>query len=146
MAINRGTGGCLCGSVRYRLVAIARQFGACHCAMCRKFSGGIELGLQIPAKGVIWETADTVATFASSDWAERGFCRICGSSLFWRLTAEGPMHRMYALCVGSLDTLEGLEFSSEVYIDAKPECYAFAGARQQMTEADVMAMVAGETP
>lgn len=145
--VNPGTGGCLCGAARYRLAETPRQFGACHCKMCRKFSGGVELGLQLPAEAVIWEANATVKTYASSEWAERGFCEICGSSLFWRLTAPGPMHGMYALAVGSLDSFEGLEFSAEVYIDAKPACYAFEGERKTMTEADVMAMVAsGGTP
>ncbi len=140
--VNPGTGGCLCGAARYRLSEPPQSFGACHCEMCRKFSGGVELGVQLPAEAVVWEAGDTVKTYASSEWAERGFCATCGSSLFWRLTAPGPMHGMYALSAGSLDSFDGLAFESEVYIDAKPACYAFTGARKTMTEADMLAMVA----
>lgn len=138
---NPGTGGCLCGAVRYRLAEPPTSFGACHCAMCKKFSGGIELGVQVTPGGIHWEQDATVTTYPSSDWAERGFCRVCGSSLFWRLTAEGPMQGLMSLAAGSLDTMEGLDFTGEVYIDAKPDCYAFAGERQRMTEAEVLAMV-----
>jgi hypothetical protein len=141
---NPGTGGCLCGAARYRLTEPPEEFGACHCQMCRRFSGGIELGLQVLPGGVVWERDDTVTTYRSSDWAERGFCSVCGSSLFWRLTMPGPMRGMLALGAGTLDSLDGLAFSAEVYVDAKPDCYAFAGERTRMTEADVMAMVAQE--
>jgi len=141
---NPGTGGCLCGRARYRLTEPPTSFGACHCQMCRKFSGGIELGLQVMPGGVVWEGDETVRTYRSSDWAERGFCEICGSSLFWRLTMPGPMQGLLGLAVGSLDQIDGLDFDTEVYIDAKPDAYAFAGERKRMTEADVMAMVAGE--
>lgn len=111
--------------------------------MCRRFSGGIELGLQIMPDGIAWEGAENIATYQSSEWAERGFCRTCGSNLFWRLTMDGPMKGMMSLGAGTLDSYEGLTFANEVYIDAKPDAYAFAGDRRRMTEADVMAMVAG---
>ena len=135
------TGGCLCGAVRYELAAEPTEFGACHCQMCRKSSGGIELSLQVPPGGVTWQAKETLQVYTSSEWAERGFCKICGSSLFWRLTAPGPMQGLLSLSAGSLDDLEGLDFSIEVYVDSKPDCYAFAGERTRMTEAEVMAMV-----
>lgn len=144
------TGGCLCGAVRYTLTTAPKELGACHCGMCRKFSGGIELGVEVPADGITFDSDDTLRTYASSDWAERGFCATCGSSLFWRLTVSGPMQGLFSLSAGSLDSLDGLELTQEVYIDNKPAGYALAGDHKRLTEADVMAMVAaaqeGETP
>ncbi|WP_424972655.1 GFA family protein [Dinoroseobacter sp. S76] len=144
------TGSCLCGAVRYRLAEPPKGLGACHCGMCRKFSGGIELGIEVPAGGVVFETDETLRTYTSSDWAERGFCATCGSSLYWRLTAPGPMHGLYAVAAGTLDSLDGLELTQEVYIDHKPAGYALTGDHTRLTEADIMAMVAaaqeGETP
>lgn len=135
------TGGCLCGAVRYTLSEAPRAYGACHCRMCRRFSGGIELGVEVQAGGITWEGEDHVRTFKSSEWAERGFCDICGSSLFWRLISPGPMQGFLSLSAGSLDSLEGLDFDIEVYIDQKPATHAFAGERKQMTEAQVLEMV-----
>ncbi|MEL6126752.1 MAG: GFA family protein [Pseudomonadota bacterium] len=136
------TGGCLCGAVTYTLSTEPKTYGACHCGMCRKFSGGIELGLEVPPGGIAWTGEDHIKTFVSSEWAERGFCDTCGSSLFWRLTAPGPMQGLLALSAGSLDSLEGLEFAQEVYIDHKPVSHAFAGERKRLTEAEIMAMFA----
>lgn len=135
------TGGCLCGAVRFELAEAPTSYGACHCGMCRKFSGGIELGTMVMADGLTWLSDDTLATYRSSDWAERGFCRTCGSSLFWRLVAPGEMQGMLSLSVGALDDMDGMSFDTEVYIDAKPDSHAFAGDRKRMTEAEVMAMV-----
>jgi hypothetical protein len=139
------TGGCLCGAVRYRLAAPPQGYGACHCGMCRKFSGGIELGIQIMPGGIAWEADETLHTYRSSEWAERGFCSVCGSSLFWRLTMPGPMQGMMSVAAGSLDSLDGLDLVSEVFIDHKPAGHAFAGERPRMTEAQVLEM-AGVTP
>lgn len=136
------TGGCLCGAVRYELTETPTEYAACHCGMCRKFTGGIELGLMVPSGGVTWAKDESLQTFTSSEWAERGFCNICGSSLFWRLTAPGEMQGLLSLSAGSLDDFDGLRFVSEVYIDHKPDSHAFAGERQRLTEAEVMAMVA----
>ena len=140
------TGRCLCGAVSFTLAETPTSYGACHCGMCRKFSGGIELGVHVMPGGITWDGEDNITTYTSSDWAERGFCKTCGSSLFWRLTAPGPMHGMLSLSVGALDDMEGMSFDTEVYIDAKPASYAFAGDRKRMTEADVLAMVNAPPP
>ena len=138
------TGGCLCGAVRFELHEAPTEFGACHCSMCRKIGGGVEMGMMIPPEGITWTADADLKTYQSSEWAERGFCGTCGSSLFWRLTAPGPQHGLLSLSAGSLDSMEGMKFTSEVYIDHKPTAYAFAGSdRNQMTEADVLAMVNG---
>ena len=134
------TGHCLCGAVRYRLETPPEGYSACHCSMCRRWSGGIELGLTFMEGDIHWEGAENIRTYASSDWAERGFCGTCGSGLFWRLTAAGPMQGMMSLSAGSLDSLDGLELTTEVYIDHKPAGHAFAGERKRMTEAEVLAM------
>ena len=51
-----------------------------------------------------------------------------------------------SVSAGALDSLDGMVFDTEVYIDAKPDSHAFAGERKRMTEADVMAMVNAAPP
>ena len=134
------TGHCLCGAVRYTLAEFPEGYGACHCDMCRRWTGGIELGLQVKPGGVSWDGEEHIKTYQSSEWAERGFCRTCGSNLFWRLTMPGPMQGMMSVTAGTLDTLDGLALTAEVYIDHKPAGHAFAGERPRMTEAEVLEM------
>ena len=59
--------------------------------MCRKFSGGVFLGLEVQPDDITFSGEDKLTVYKSSDWAERGFCSVCGSSVFYRVTAEGPM-------------------------------------------------------
>lgn len=134
------TGGCLCGSVRFDLAETPTSYAACHCGMCRKFSGGIELGIQVMSDGVKFQPTETLAIYESSEWAERGFCISCGSSVFWRLTAEGEMQGMFSIAAGALDDMSGMSFDAEVYIDHKPDSHSFAGERDLMTEAEVLKM------
>lgn len=133
------TGGCMCGAVRYTLKQAPDHIGACHCGMCRKFSGGIELGLDVPLDGIVWEGEDSIRIYKSSEWAERGFCETCGSSLFYRILPGDILPEgMMSLSAGSLDDLGDLPLTQEVYIDCKPDGYAFAGSRKQLTEQDVL--------
>lgn len=135
------TGGCLCGAARFELVEAPTEYGACHCGMCRKFSGGIEMGVHVPPGGIVWTQSETVRAYASSEWAERGFCGVCGSSLFWRLTAPGALQGMLSLSVGALDSMDTMKFKTEVYVDHKPKSHSFAGRRTKMTEAEVLESV-----
>lgn len=136
------TGSCLCGAVRFTLGDVPGQTGACHCGMCRKFSGGVYLGVQVPGGKVTFQSDDTLARYASSAWAERGFCARCGSSLFYRVTAPGPHHDQHHFGLGSLDDTTGITLTQEIFIDRKPEGYAFAGDTHKMTEAEMMALFA----
>ncbi len=135
-------GGCLCGAVRYRITKPVNHIDVCHCSMCRKHSGGVGLGLEAPTGGLEWTGEENIQTYVSSPWAERGFCRLCGSSLFWRMTADGPAEGMISLSAGTLDDLNGLPLKTEIYIDHKPDSYAFAGETKKMTQAEVEAAFA----
>jgi hypothetical protein len=70
------TGTCLCGAVTFT-ADIKPKISACHCGMCRKWTGGVFLTVQ--ARDVRFTGEDAIATYTSSDWAERGFCSRCGS-------------------------------------------------------------------
>ncbi len=128
-------GGCLCGAVRFRAGLTGRSFGACHCEMCRRWTGSALLAISVPTKNIVWTGESHIARFQSSDWAERANCRICGSALYYRVTGDGPGAGDTELPIGAFDSAEGLTFDSEIYIDLKPECYAYAGDRKRMTRA-----------
>lgn len=136
------TGRCLCGAIRFTAKGLGSEFGACHCGMCRRWSGGPLLALQ--TESVEWsEGEETLQTFKSSPWAERAFCPTCGTNLFYRVTAPGPHQGAIHLALGTLDDQSGMSLSSELFIDIKPEGYAFEGEHRRLTEAEVMAMYGG---
>ena len=136
------SGSCLCGAVSYQLSAEPNEFGACHCDMCRKWSGGIYLGLEVPRDGVEISGADSLTTYPSSPWAERAFCKTCGSSVYYRVTAPGPHEGTYHFGVGTLDDAGGAALTGELFIDNKPKGYSFAEKTHQMTPQEVMEMFA----
>lgn len=135
------SGSCICGAVTFVITEPVAETGACHCGMCRKWSGGVFLGIRVPRGGVQIEGEDNLSIYTSSAWAERAFCKTCGSSIFYRVTAPGPMNGEMHFGMGTLADTSDIALTGELYIDLKPDAYAFAGeGRHQMTEAEVLAM------
>lgn len=135
------TGRCLCGGVSFVAKGLEPKVAACHCSMCRRWSGGPFFAIT-PSE-VIWTGEGLITTYPSSEWAERGFCSKCGSSLFYRVTAPGPYQGMAHLALGTLDDQSGIDLTLEYFIDIKPDAYELAGDRKRLTEAEVMAIFAG---
>ena len=141
--IERRSGGCLCGAVRFDAGLLGRSFGACHCPMCRRWTGSALLGLSVPTDDLHWTGSEHIATRQTSSWGMRAWCRTCGSNLFFRVTAPGPYAHLTELPIGLLDDASGLTMTNEIYIDHKPDSFSYAGpTRNVMTRADCVAKFA----
>lgn len=139
---QRIEGKCLCGAVAVRATPTRSHVEACHCGMCRRWGGIAFVGVQC-GSDIAFEGEEHVVRYASSDWAERGFCGKCGSNLFFRYLPEDN----YSVTAGLFPD-EALEpLAEEIFIDEKPEYYDFAGDRERLTGAEVMAKfdVGGDT-
>jgi hypothetical protein len=136
------SGKCLCGAVRYTARGLEPKLSACHCGMCRRWSGGPYLSFG--SSDVEWAGQDKITTFTSSDWAERGFCSVCGSALFYRVTAPGPHQGRQHIAFGTLDDQSGFDIRIEFFIDNKPDGYTLAGEHRRLTEAEVLATFSGD--
>jgi len=127
---------CLCGSVSL-VTNDFSEFGACHCGMCRKWGGGpfltVACGDQVEVQGDHF-----ITTFISSDWAERGFCKVCGTHLYYRMKHNGH----YMVPLGLFNETQGSTFASQIFIDKKPDAYSFQNETTNMTEAEVFAKYA----
>lgn len=92
------TGGCLCGAVRFSVEHVETHHHACHCGMCRRWSGGSAF---FAAEVLLFEADQT-----------------------------------YMLSVGAFDDPSAFRIFREIFIDRKPEGYAFVGDHERWTEAE----------
>jgi hypothetical protein len=106
------TGGCLCGAVRYRLGAPLRPVVACHCGQCRRWHGHHGAYTALPVEALELVSSDGLEWYRSSETARRGFCRRCGSNLFW--CADGRDY--VAVTAGTLDDSSGLRLAAHIYV------------------------------
>ena len=130
------TGGCLCGAVRFSAAA-KREIGACHCSMCRRWTAGPFLTVDCSDAFAVSDAA-SVELYRSSDWAERAFCKRCGSTLFYRLV--GSNHHFVS--AETLDDTSGFALTHQIFIDEKPAYYDFVNKTKNMTGAEVFAAFA----
>lgn len=132
-------GSCLCGAVTLAVTASKQNIGACHCQMCRTWGGGPLLALESVSQ-VDFDGEENITVYASSDWAERGFCRRCGTHLFYRLKRGDH----YAIPAGLVDTGQAWCFDTQIFIDNKPPWYAFANRTRDMTSQEVFDAYPGD--
>lgn len=89
--MDRFTGGCLCGKVRFVASGSPYRVGICHCLDCRKHHGAL-----FHASAIFPQNAVTIEG-ETRDYAGRFFCPRCGSSVFGRSADEIEVN------LGSLD-------------------------------------------
>jgi hypothetical protein len=93
------TGGCLCGGTRYEARPTHRDGYYCHCRMCQLAFGNTRASFINLRKDQVRWTAGTPRYYASSRFAQRGFCSTCGTPLTFEFLDSENMD----LSVGSLD-------------------------------------------
>ncbi|MEP2782677.1 MAG: GFA family protein [Pseudoruegeria sp.] len=121
-------GSCLCGAVTYEVKGEMRPVSACHCGQCRKTSGHYWAATQVPDDALILTNKSGLTWFKSSDWAERGFCNQCGSSLFWRMPSEGKT----SIAAGSLDDSADLSIDKHIFVADKGGYYDIEAGPEQI--------------
>lgn len=132
------TGQCLCKAITLTATPTG-NVGACHCNMCRTWTGGpfmaIGCGTDVRIEG-----EDHIVRFDSSQWAERAFCGTCGTHLFYRLKGNDE----HMLAAGLFGPGEGLVFDHQVFVDERPEWYSFAQETDDMTGPEIFATYGGD--
>lgn len=121
-------GGCLCGAVRYTITGPLRDIVACHCSQCRRTSGHFVAATSAPAAALTVERDTGLAWYRSSDTAERGFCRVCGGNLFWRMLGSKDVSVM----AGTLDAPTGLRISKHIFVADKSDYYTLEDGAPQL--------------
>ena len=130
------TGHCLCKAVQVKAPLVTRV-EACHCSTCRRWGGGPLMVIHC-GQNVQFEGQDHIQVFDSSDWADRGFCKACGTHLYYRFKPNDE----YMVPVGLFPIHADFSFESQVFIDNKPDFYTFSDTTALLTEDEAFALYA----
>ena len=116
------TGSCLCGAVRFEVAGDLPGPDGCHCTQCRKFSGHYFVSTDVPRAAVTIHGGENVSWYRSSEKVRRGFCKICGASLFW-----DPIERDWTgIAMGTFDGETGTHIHVHVHTASKGDYYEIA--------------------
>jgi hypothetical protein len=113
------SGHCLCGAVRFRTSGPLREVVACHCSQCRRQTGHFYAATNVADEGLDVEGGESVTWYRASETASRGFCRTCGSALFWK--GDGSTHT--SIMAGVFDQPTGLRIGVHIFCADKGDYY-----------------------
>lgn len=82
------------------------------------------------ASAVSFSGEDNIAVYSSSETAERGFCKSCGSNLFYRMKEN---HHHY-IPASLFENQDSFSFNRQIFIDKKPSFYTFENDTIEITE------------
>jgi hypothetical protein len=124
------TGSCLCGNVRFVLNGPLDAVIACHCSQCRKQTGNYWASTHTADKDLVMLKSGSLAWYRASDSAQRGFCRNCGSTLFWKKDGSD----VTSVCAGAIDGKTGLQLAGHIYVADAGDYYEIAGGNYRLPQ------------
>lgn len=115
-------GSCLCGAVTFVVDGDLPPPTACHCTRCRKHTGHYEAGTDVLRSALTVSGGEHVTWFHSSEKVRRGFCAICGSSLFF----DPPQRDWVSIMMGAFDTPTNVRLAMHIFVADKGDYYDIA--------------------
>jgi hypothetical protein len=113
-------GTCLCGGVSFEVAGkLPHPPDACHCSQCRKQSGHFFASANVPREALTIRSVDKLVWFRSSEHVRRGFCSVCGSSLFWDPVKES----FIAVAMGAFDGPTGTRLARHIFVGDRGDYY-----------------------
>lgn len=121
------SGGCFCGAVRYEIKGKLRGVVNCHCSQCIKLNGNFGPHSKALKSQMTLTKNDSLDWFEISDKVRRGFCRKCGSGLFWDNIEQDSL----GIIAGSIDMPTGLTTIGHIFVEGKYDFYEITDKHQQ---------------
>ncbi len=130
------TGQCLCGAVTVTAQVTNPIVRACHCEMCRQHTSSMFISLATDPHSEAF--TGPAKSFQSSEWAERGFCEKCGSTLWYGTKHDGVKN----LSAGLFENAANAQLKLEFFVDNCPQGYSLAGDHKRLTTDQTIALFA----
>lgn len=106
-----GSGGCLCRGVTFEVTGPLRPVFNCHCYRCRQTSGHHVAATGCAPENLVMTSSDSLAWYEPVEGVFYGFCRECGSSLFFKTDAGSATN--ISIMAGTLTQPTGLETEAD---------------------------------
>jgi hypothetical protein len=87
--------------------------------MCRKTSGHYWASTDVPRDKVTIQGEDHLSWYRSSEKVRRGFCRTCGSALFWDVDGRSRL----AIAMGAFNAPTGTHLEKHIFVADKGDYY-----------------------
>jgi hypothetical protein len=133
-------GSCLCGKVHFETRGNLRGVVYCHCSQCRKQTGHFLAATNVQDDCISISGEENLNWYEASDCARRGFCKNCGSVLFWK----GNTRDYISIMAGAFDDPSGLHGESHIFVGNKGDYYEINDGLPQYEKSGGGVVVAGD--
>lgn len=133
-------GACLCGRVRFMTKGPLRGVVYCHCGQCRKQTGHYLAATDVRDENIVIEGGDNLTWFAASEHAQRGFCKSCGSIMFWKRNGSDKV----SVTAGVFTEPTGLVSECHIFVADKGDYYDITDDLPQFERSTPKIPVAGD--
>lgn len=123
-------GSCLCGAVKFEAPGPVGPVEVCHCVQCRKWTGHFFANVELPRASLVIHGADGITWHQSSPKVRRGFCRTCGSTLFFD-PIDQAKHAWIGVAMGALDTPSHSKIELHIFTAEKGDYYEIPASERQ---------------
>jgi hypothetical protein len=127
------TGHCACGAVGFKTRGTLRGVIYCHCSQCRRQTGHYLASTACEDDDLEIVGAEHISWFQSSPEAKRGFCKICGSGLFWKNSEK----TYTSVLAGSFDEPSDLMGEKHIFASDKGSYYELTDDLPQHSTAPI---------
>ncbi|RWX75510.1 GFA family protein [Neorhizobium lilium] len=112
-------GQCLCGAISFETEGPLEGLTACHCSQCRRQTGLHYVATRTSMERLTLHGEDRLQWYRASETANRGFCSICGSALFWQADGSPDI----SIMAGAFDQPLGLKVAEHIYCADRGDFY-----------------------
>ena len=117
--INSKIASCLCAGVKINVKGKLRHVVNCHCSQCMKTHGNYAAYTACLEDNITFINKKTLKWYKSSNIAKRGFCSICGASIFYKLLKS----KKISIAAGMLRNPTKLKTHSNIFTKDKLDYY-----------------------
>ena len=110
---------CLCNGISITIKGEFRPVINCHCIQCVKTHGNYAAYTSVLEENIVFKSKKTLKWFKSSSKAKRGFCKICGASIFFKRYGS----KAVSISAGLFRNPSKLKTVSHIYVKNKRDYY-----------------------
>lgn len=107
------SGGCMCASVRYEITGPITDTVACYCKTCQRETGNFDVANGLKKSDIKIQGEENIKWYRSSEKVERGFCKNCGSSMFFQSDGSETI----SIGTGTLDDSSDLPIVYNIFVE-----------------------------
>lgn len=115
-------GSCLCGAVTFKVIGNLPGPDACHCVACRKSSGHYGAGTDVARDALTIKGEENLTWYESSEKVRRGFCKTCGSPLFFD-PLDQEKNDWISVSMGAFDDPTQTKLAIHIFVSEKGDYY-----------------------